>query len=148
MYSLVMWRYDAEAIPHGFPNLRTIQRSIADLHKHFPGSELLGLKFPSSLSPAIIDATDAEDPIASVKRIVAAIVHHFHLPDSTVVVNFNENMDQPARISQGLGGARIVEIQSKFKASRETVAILAHEIAHYFLIKRDSDTRTRSKTKF
>jgi hypothetical protein len=123
----------SSVIPHGFPNLRTIQRSIADLHKRFPRSELLGLQFPSSLSPAIVDTAQLGDPVTSVQQIVEAIVHHFHLRAASVVVRFNDQLEVPARITQTRGGHRLVEMQMGFMASRETVAILAHEVAHFFL---------------
>lgn len=127
------WRNDSEPLARGFPNLRVIQRSIADLHKRFPGPALLGLQFPSSLSPAIIDAAMVGDPIASAQHVVEAIIHHFHLPAASVVVRFNEKLEVPARISRQPNGARLVEMQTGFMGSRETIAILAHELAHFFL---------------
>lgn len=131
--SRTMWGDGKDAIPHGFPNLRVIQRSIADLHKRFPGSQLLGLEFPSSLSRAIVDVAKIENTVDSVQHIVGAIVHHFHLRAASVVVRINGEMEEPARIRQIKGGDRIVEIQPGFMGGEETVALLAHEIAHFFL---------------
>jgi hypothetical protein len=127
------WHIGSGALPHGFPNLRVIQRSIADLHKRFPGPALLGLQFPSSLSPAIMDAAADGDPIASAQHIVAAIAHHFHLPVASVVVRFSETLEVPARITRQQNGSRLVEMQTGFMGSRATIAILAHELAHFFL---------------
>jgi hypothetical protein len=116
-----------------FPNLDTIQRSIADLHRKFPGTELLGLQFPSSLSPAIVDASQVGDPIRAVEQIVGAMLHHFHLPAASVAVKFNDGLEVPARISETQGGGRLVEMQTAYMVSPDLVAILAHEVAHFFL---------------
>jgi hypothetical protein len=124
---------DAELLSLGFPNLRVIQRSIADLHKRFPGAALLGLQFPSSLSPAIIHAAMAGDPDVSVGRIVSTMLHHFHLPADQVVVRFSDNLKEAGRISETAHGKRLVEMQSRFRGSGQIVAVLAHEIAHFFL---------------
>jgi hypothetical protein len=126
-------RNDAELLSLGFPNLRVIQRSITDLHRLFPGPALLGLQFPSSLSPAIIDAAMVGNPDISAQRIVGAMVHHFHLPANQVVVRFSDNMKKAGTITETAGGKRQIEMQGRFRGSGQIVAILAHEIAHFFL---------------
>jgi hypothetical protein len=127
------WLDDPGSFSHNFKNLSIIRRSIADLHRRFPGHALLGLQFPSSLSPAIMDAAVAGDPLISAQRILAAMVQHFHLPVNRVAVCFREDLNDPARIMTTADGKRLVEIQSRFKGSSQIVAILAHEIAHFFL---------------
>lgn len=124
---------DAELVSLGFPNLRVIQRAIADLHRLFPAPALLGLQFPSSLSPAIIDAATVGDPDVSAKRIVDAMLHHFHLPANRVVVRFDDKLKEAGKISETSHGNRLIEMQGRYRGSGQIVAVLAHEMAHFFL---------------
>jgi hypothetical protein len=128
-----MAQYRQGGIPHGFPNLPVIQRSIADLHKRFPGVELLGLQFPSSLSPAINDAIRVGHPVVAVKNIVGTILRHFHLPAGSIEVRFIDDLQEPARITRKQGGGRLVEIRASLMGDLGTIALVAHELAHFFL---------------
>lgn len=127
------WLDDIRFSSHRFKHLSTIRRSIADLHRCFPGPTLLGTRFPSSLSPAIVEVAKSGDAAASARRIVGVMIHHFHLREGSVAVRFSNQLEVPARISQTAGGNRLVEIQSAFAGTGQIVAIMAHEIAHFFL---------------
>ena len=94
---------------------------------------LLGLQFPSSLSPAIIDAALLGDPLIAAERIVGAMLRHYHLPANQVVVRFNNTMKEAGTIVKMADGKRLVEVQGRYRGSGQIVAVLAHEIAHFFL---------------
>lgn len=103
------------------------------MHKRFPGNELLGLRFPALLSPAILDAAHAGDSLIAAQRIAGAMAHHYHLPVASIVVRFDEKLESAARIYITSDDICMVEMQERYRASRKSVAILAHEVAHLFL---------------
>ncbi len=119
---------------HGYPNLNNIQRALADLHRLFPGQDLLGHRFPSAISPSLIDAACIGDPVIAIQRAASTIVHHFGLLLASIVVLFVRDLGCAARISVQSDGTGFIEMDNEFREARQhAVAVLAHEIAHLFL---------------
>ena len=120
-----------DPVEHGFPHLETVRAAITALYKRVSWDTVRN--FDSSVAPADVAFSDAEDVYAGVQRVARVMVQHFRLPDARMIVSFRE-MEHAANVELAAGPEYFIELNDRFKRHRRDIgAALAHEVMHVYL---------------
>jgi hypothetical protein len=120
-----------DPVQRGFPHLETVRAAITALYKRVSWDTVRN--FDTSVTPADVAFSDAEDVYAGVQRVARVMVKHFRLPDARMIVSFRE-MEHAAYVELAAGPEYFIELNSRFKRHRRDIgAALAHEVMHVYL---------------
>jgi len=129
--------YDTNPLPngqivHGYPNLKTIKKSITALYQHLSSQDIK--KFSHGLAPDVVSIIHNTDLIMAIQRLASAIAQHLKLPGGSILVTFKSNLQSSGRVELSGRDGYFVELHSRYQHDcRDIPAILAHEITHVFL---------------
>ncbi|WP_299536760.1 hypothetical protein [uncultured Streptomyces sp.] len=118
-------------VEHGFVHLRAVRAAIGALYGRMSGDGVRA--YATSLPPAGVAFSDADDLHLGAQRVARALVRHLRLPDARMVVGFRA-MEHAASVELTAGPEYFIELNDRFRTRRRDVgAALAHEITHVLL---------------
>ncbi|NSC21082.1 hypothetical protein FM076_07615 [Streptomyces albus subsp. chlorinus] len=121
----------ADPVERGFPHLETVREAITALYRRMSPEGLRG--FDTSVAPADVSFTGADDLYPGAQRVAGVMVRHLRLPEARVIVSFRE-MTHAANVELAAGPEYFVELNARFKEHRADIgAALAHEVTHVWL---------------
>ncbi|MEU2789226.1 hypothetical protein, partial [Streptomyces sp. NPDC007100] len=122
-------------IVHGYPHLDTVRAAVTALYKRLSYDTVR--TFDTSVLPADVALSDAEELYAGTQRVARAMVRHLRLPDARMIVAFRD-MQHAAHVELTAGPEYFVELNTRFKSHRKDIgAALAHEVMHVYLHRLD-----------
>lgn len=114
-------------------NQKSIEKSILHLFQKIPANELKQFQM---YSPNF--SSSWADPIIETQHIAKSIARQYQLNVNTISVSFDDNLKAGGTVELHNGYDFFIEINRKYIENPiKIIAILAHEIAHIYLQKRD-----------
>jgi len=123
----------AQQIRRGFPNLRTVRRSLKLLIPRIRSGRLPAP--PTEPWKGWLEY-DPRDAVVSVQRVARSIAEVYHLDVGLITVTFVNELGSAGRVELHGGRDFFVELDASLRtSSRDLAATLGHEVAHIFLEK-------------
>jgi hypothetical protein len=118
-------------IPHGYPNLGTIKKSITALYRSLSAQRIKS--FSDSLPPGATDLTGNQQLIVGIQKLASTIARQLALPSREILVTFVDSLPNPGQVELSHDGY-FIELHARYETAVADIrAILAHEITHVLL---------------